>query len=259
MGGRLQRRDVDGAIRRSRADGRRLDGERDGSKSRGPCQPVAAKRQQWRRSPLPAFSGSRPRRSLARGGAESQRMARVTRRRRRGCREATRWGGQPPRYRLPSGTRVPVAPLPALPGGAGGVGSSWEKGCRFPANPKRFATRRHCGRHQPSTEQGYRPVDGSTGRISQAMPGTGPPRRSMAHQRSPLLAQAMPRSRVSYGLSTGNWRDCTSTVACLWTAGIVGRCHGESVACGEPCFALPSWHLRRWYRPAAAPREWAMS
>src|SRR5262249_24882107 len=30
-----------------RADGRRLDGERDGSRSRGPCRPAAVKRQQW--------------------------------------------------------------------------------------------------------------------------------------------------------------------------------------------------------------------
>src|SRR5262245_40300716 len=42
MGGRLQRRDVDGAIRRSRASGRRLEGERDGSRSRGTAASATA-------------------------------------------------------------------------------------------------------------------------------------------------------------------------------------------------------------------------
>src|SRR5262245_36082860 len=42
IGGRLQRRDVDGAIRRPRADGRRLEGERDGSISRGTAASATA-------------------------------------------------------------------------------------------------------------------------------------------------------------------------------------------------------------------------
>jgi hypothetical protein len=46
---RLQRRDVDGPIRRSRADGRRLDGELDGSRSRGIAASVTAGLQQWGR------------------------------------------------------------------------------------------------------------------------------------------------------------------------------------------------------------------
>jgi len=50
-GGRLQRRDVDGAIRRSRADDRRLEGGRDGPRSRGTAASVTAGCQQWRWAP----------------------------------------------------------------------------------------------------------------------------------------------------------------------------------------------------------------
>ena len=43
------------------------------------------------------------------GRSESQRMARDTRRRRRGCREATRYEGASPHIGCLPGTRVPVA------------------------------------------------------------------------------------------------------------------------------------------------------
>jgi len=66
--------------------------------------------------------GSRPRRSPERGGAESQRVVRDTRRRRRGCRKATRFGGRKPSIGCGVGTRVPVAPCRHRRGAAG-VGS----------------------------------------------------------------------------------------------------------------------------------------
>src|SRR5262245_49277064 len=47
-----------------RADGRRLDGERDGLKSRGPCRPAAVNPPAMVVEPRPAFSGSRPQRRL---------------------------------------------------------------------------------------------------------------------------------------------------------------------------------------------------
>ena len=99
---RLQRRDVDGAIRRSRADGWRLDGERDGSRSRGPCRPAAVKRQQWwwSRGPPSVAQGrndASPRLDKSGGQADGQRMARVTRRRRRGAeRQPVAEGESPP-------------------------------------------------------------------------------------------------------------------------------------------------------------------
>ena len=142
---RLQRRDVDGAIRRSRADGRRLDGERDGWKSRGPCRPVTGMRQQWPRSPLPALAaqgrrggaGARPLasaleaelRRLREGPAQSgsQRTARVTRRRRRGCRKATRSGAgnRPPWLR----SRRPRHPSHLAEASAGQTARAQEGAC----------------------------------------------------------------------------------------------------------------------------------
>jgi len=85
MSGRLLRRDVDGAIRRSRADGRRP-GRRGGPRSRRLAASALGERQRWR--PIrglmaPSMTGVRPadhsaRRRLAAGrkiagrGAERQ-------------------------------------------------------------------------------------------------------------------------------------------------------------------------------------------
>jgi hypothetical protein len=134
---RLLRRDVGGAIRRSRASGRRLDGERDGSKSRGPCRPVAVKRQQWRWSRCPPSvaqgrcggDGVRPlasaleaelRRLREGSDRRPERTAKerhgTTRRRRRAGAERQPVGREPPRRAYgPSigcgvGIRAPVAP-----------------------------------------------------------------------------------------------------------------------------------------------------
>jgi hypothetical protein len=103
---RLQRRDVDGDIRRSRANGRRLEGERDGSRSRRPAATVSGGASAMAPSRLPPRGtgprigmGSDPQGLTPAGGRSLQRDAN---RRRRGCREATRGAGNRPLYRLPS-------------------------------------------------------------------------------------------------------------------------------------------------------------
>jgi hypothetical protein len=55
-----------------RASDRRLEGERDGSSSRGSCQPAAARSPAMAAGSLPAFSGSRPKRSPARGEGKAK-------------------------------------------------------------------------------------------------------------------------------------------------------------------------------------------
>ena len=76
---RLLRRDVDGPIRRPRADGRRLEGGRDGPRSRRPAPTSSGRRASDGGGAAARPRGSRPRRSPARGGAESQRVVRDTR------------------------------------------------------------------------------------------------------------------------------------------------------------------------------------
>ena len=90
--------------------------------------------------PRPAFSGSRPQRRLpaigqSGGQADGQRMARVTRRRQRGGRKATRCGGRKPSIGCGVGLRA-TRRTPADPvGGAGGVGNS-RKNARLTSNGK---------------------------------------------------------------------------------------------------------------------------
>ena len=119
--GRLQRRDVGGAIRPSRADGRRLEGERDGSRSRRPAATVSERGVSNGAEPETAERhmaarpwGSDPRvhpygrpqlaaglKIAADAGAERQPVGRAT----------------APFHGCRVGTRVPVAPSPALPAG----------------------------------------------------------------------------------------------------------------------------------------------
>ena len=147
IGGRLQRRDVDGPIRRSRAGDRRLDGERDGSKSRGPCRPVAMKAPAMAPEALPAFSGSRPQRRLPRKGTSGRPKngtGHKTPRRVQGAERqpvAEGPGIAPgPSIGCGVGPRVPVAPSLAPPAGLSAL--------HLPADGGRESLpRRHVRRH----------------------------------------------------------------------------------------------------------------
>jgi hypothetical protein len=131
---RLQRRDVDGPIRRSRADGRRLEGELDGSSSRGAAASATAGRQRWRwthkrqtRSGAQGTSPSQPR--TPRGSSQGRKVSKARSGDRktaeRGRRKATGKGaGNRPIEWLRSRRPRPVASSPASAGGAGSIGNS---------------------------------------------------------------------------------------------------------------------------------------
>jgi hypothetical protein len=93
---RSLRRDVDGAIRRSRASDRRLEGERDGSRSRRPAvtacggAPGMAPSRRPPRGTGPAAPGASDRKVHAITVDRS--LQRDANRRTRGCPMATRWG-----------------------------------------------------------------------------------------------------------------------------------------------------------------------
>jgi hypothetical protein len=84
----------------------------------GPCQSVAAKRQQMVAEPLPALAAQGRSEVPARDRAESQKLARDRKRRRRGRRKATRCGGRKPSIGCGVGIRVTRRTLRNLPRGA---------------------------------------------------------------------------------------------------------------------------------------------
>src|SRR5262245_49551061 len=128
IGGRLQRRDVDGAIRRPRADGRRLEGERDGSISRGTAASATAglpamapPRSGAQGSSLPAQN---PKGFFPGQGWIQSPAAVIEKSPSAGSERQPVRGGQPPPLWLRSRTRAPVAPSPALPAGLEAL-STW--------------------------------------------------------------------------------------------------------------------------------------
>jgi len=150
---RLLRRDVGGAIRPSCAGGRRLEGERDGSRSRRPGPTADGEAPAMAGKPLAAFSGSRcdrgpmqwGRRKPKYGPGQKSPPTRVPKGNPRAVRPWETWcqtrrvrhlsrggpRGPPGAVRPPRGcrvgTRVPVAPRGAA-GGADGACASEPQG-----------------------------------------------------------------------------------------------------------------------------------
>ena len=141
---RLLRWDVGGAIRISRAGGRRLEGERDGSRSRGSLRRQPPGCQQWRPavkrgSRRPSLPAQTPHAAVfpVQGGLGSQRWPKIAE---RGCRKAT-----------PRGREAPWEPRTGLPRRS--HRASWG-GSSAPRLPSRHPRTRRTPR--PSARDGRR-------------------------------------------------------------------------------------------------------